>query len=261
MRLDAHTLAFVPERPLSARTDYFATIARPGFERVTRSELSLTTGTERDLQAPTFALGDALQLRLRSLPEACGEPAGSVRVELSVPAASDDGNAESVELLLYLSRAAGLSAPELRARAPNRSGEVPMFFVVGPEAAAAPLCVALRAVDPKGRVAEYDQELCLDPRGGSPFVAACSAGVAIGGRHEMAGVLAGREVAGDVGGRRGPAARDLAGAQPDARARAGGPRGLAAVRGGRPGLGLVLSLLAAWLLVARTRARRRGRNA
>ena len=88
-----------------------------------------------------------------------------------VDAAEDDGDEESVEILLFLSRAEGARGPVLRARAWNPAeGEPVLTFLLDAAEAEQPVCVALRAVDGVGRASEGESEVCFDPVQGSRFV-------------------------------------------------------------------------------------------
>lgn len=164
-RLDERSLRFTPDRPLAADTRHFALIARPGFDSASRTELAFTTGDELDREPPELtASAEAFELDVEPPPAECEAPAGSLRVRLEVPAARDDGDAGSVELSLFLTRAAGLRAPELRVRAPNEpDGTVVLAFTLDPGEAADSVCVALEAVDGTGKRAEAEPELCFNP--------------------------------------------------------------------------------------------------
>ncbi|MDD9934155.1 MAG: hypothetical protein OXT09_11160 [Myxococcales bacterium] len=173
-RVDGRTLVFMPDALLQAEAHHYALIARAGFERLTRGEIEFETGDARDREPPELHI-DELGLEVETLPPECEYPPGTVRVGVAAPEAQDDGNEESVEILLYLTRARGLKGPELRARAPNL-GAVPMSFMLAPEEARETVCLALRAVDAVGKVAEYDEEICFNPGEGGFFQAACHAG-------------------------------------------------------------------------------------
>jgi hypothetical protein len=172
-RVDARTLLFIPDARLRPDARHFALVARAGFERLTRGEIEFETGEDDDADPPELALGSELQVDIDELPPDCDAPRGTVRIGLSVPRVHDDGNEESVEVLVYLTRAQGLDGPELRARAPNRDA-VPLTFLLSPEEARDSVCIAVRAVDAVGRVAEYDEEVCFHPRPGGFFQSACS---------------------------------------------------------------------------------------
>jgi hypothetical protein len=171
------TLVLVPDALLLPETDYYVSIARPGFDRASRVELQFTTDAEPDREPPRLAAdASALRLTVEPAPPECEVEPGSLRVRLLVPRVRDDSDEQSVELLAFLSRARGLRAPVLRARARNpESGDVLLGFVLDPDQASEPVCVVLRAVDGTGKRSEAEPELCFDPREGSHFVPLCSA--------------------------------------------------------------------------------------
>jgi len=189
-QLDAQTLAFVPDAPLRPSSDYFASIARAGFDRPTRTELEFRTGSSLDRERPTFdPKSDEVRIAIDEPPEECDAAPGSVRVRIGVPAASDDGDDESVELLLFVTQAQGVRGPELRARRWNRAErEVVLTFVLDQREAELPVCVALRAVDGVGRSSEGEAVRCFDPIQDSHFAPLCSAGRA-GRAHGRTGFL------------------------------------------------------------------------
>jgi hypothetical protein len=181
-QLDARTLAFVPRSRLEPETDYFPLVARTGFDRASRTELEFRTGSAIDREPPAFDPGeDQLRLAVDTPPAECEAPAGSVRVQLGTPRASDDGDEESVELLLFVTSAQGARGPELRARSRNGDedeGEVVLTFLLSAQEAEQPVCVALRAVDTVGRSSRGGPALCFEPSQGSRFAPLC--GVAPG---------------------------------------------------------------------------------
>lgn len=175
-QLDARTLGFRPADRLRPATAYYLSIARPGFTRVSRTETEFTTGRARDDAPPELPPEAELRLTIDAPPPECRAESGSVRVRVRVPHITDDADERSVEALLFLTRAAGLSGPTLRARAQNpEEGDLLLVLVLAPEEADAPVCLALRAVDGAGRVSEAEPELCFDPRQGSHFASLCAA--------------------------------------------------------------------------------------
>jgi hypothetical protein len=187
-RIDAGTVAFLPARRLQAQTVHFLLIARPGFDTGARSELELLTGQDRDREPPVLSAdAAAIGLAVADLPARCGAPAGSRRVSLDFAAATDDGDPESVEHLLYL-RGGPLREPSLRARARSERDTVRMSFALSPQEAAQPLCLVLKAVDGVGKVAEREPEICFDPASSNSFAPLCAASAGPGayatrGRH------------------------------------------------------------------------------
>lgn len=170
------TLVLVPEALLAPMTDYYLSIARPGFDRAARVEVEFATDSEPDSEPPRLA-DDASELRLtvEPAPPECEAEPGSVRVRLLVPRVRDDSDEGSVELLAFVTRARGSSGPELRARGRNSGGgDVLLGFVLDPEEARAPTCLVLRAVDGTGKWSEAEPELCFDPVQGSHFEPLCA---------------------------------------------------------------------------------------
>jgi hypothetical protein len=174
-------VAFVPDALLRADTDYFPLVTRAEFDASARLELEFRTGDARDRDPPELdAPADEIQVAVEEPPAACELPEGTLRVSLNVPRARDDGDEESVELLLYLTRAAGLRGPELRARARNASadeGSVVLQFLLSAEQASDAICMAVRAVDGVGRVSEGEPRLCIEPDYRPRFESLCHAGM------------------------------------------------------------------------------------
>jgi hypothetical protein len=175
-RIDERSVAFVPDALLAASSSYFASIARPGFDSAARSDVEFTTGDHADREPPDFDPAPSeIDLEVDSPPPECAAPEGSLRVRLAMPRARDDSDEQSVRILLFLTRAAGLDAPLLRARVRNpESGRAGLRFLLTPEQARSPVCVVLRAIDGAGKLGEGEPELCFDPSRGSHF-AGCSA--------------------------------------------------------------------------------------
>ena len=192
LRVDDRTLAFVPRAYLAKDTEYYALIARAGFDRASRAEAEFRTGAGVDRDPPGFdPRGEDMRLVLDAPPPECGAPRGSVRVQLGVPAARDDGDEASVELLLFVtSSALDAGAPSLRARTLNRTdGEVVLTFLLEPGEAEGTVCLALRAVDALGRSSRAEPSLCFQPRQGSHFEPSCSAIAPVGAPYGGRGTL------------------------------------------------------------------------
>jgi hypothetical protein len=198
-RIDHRTVAFAPDAPLRAHTQYIAQIARAGFDTASRTELALMTGAHADREPPVFDPAPSeIKLAVAAPPAECHAKPGSLRVALSIPRASDDGDEQSVEILLFLTRAQGLRGPVLVARANNPAsddGNLQMSFVLSATQAREPVCLSLRASDGTGKLAKGQPELCFDPTRGSFFapcgiavgaVGATSASEAIGSRSLLA---------------------------------------------------------------------------
>jgi hypothetical protein len=185
MRVDDHTVAFIPTARLDPHTEYFVLVARPGFDTASRTELSFVTGTKIDREPPSFdGRPSAFRIEVDAAPRACDPQAGSARVRISVPRLSDDGDPQSVEILLSLTHAAGLTTPILKARARNPAsdqGALQLAFLLDAKQAAEPVCVGLRAVDGVGKSAKAAEQ-CFDPVRGS-FFAPCGVFAVVSGRQ------------------------------------------------------------------------------
>lgn len=96
-----------------------------------------------------------------------------------------DGPDGSIEYLLYLTRAGGVEAPQLRSRVRNyASGEITLSLRLDAEEAAEPVCVRLVAVDGVGNTTDPSPEACFDPMTAAAFQPLCaiSAGPGASGR-------------------------------------------------------------------------------
>lgn len=179
-RVDDRTVAFVPDRRLDAETRYYPLIAKPGFDAPAFAELRFDAGSELDAEPPSFPIGaDGIALASEPLPPECAGAAGALRVGVSFPPATDDGDEGSIEYFLYLTRGVDVDGPELRARARDHDGTVRMSLLLTSAQAQERACLAVRAVDGVGKPAEETPELCFDPIEGSHFEA-CTARAAIG---------------------------------------------------------------------------------
>jgi hypothetical protein len=191
-RLDALTVSFAADARFARESTYYAQVARAGFARATRREVKFTAGTQIDREAPQFAPSRSqIRLGLDTPAPECRAPSGSLRVQLAVPRAHDDGNEGSIEVLAFLSRARGLDGPVLEDRVRNPEadrdqGEVLLNFLLTEEQTAEPICVVLTAVDGVGRVSETDPRLCFDPTTGSVFAPSCAAGPTQGTKRDDA---------------------------------------------------------------------------
>ena len=179
-RIDSLTVSFVADKLLARNSTYYSAIARPGFDGAVRRELRFDTGRDEDMEAPMFTSSNqAIALSIDVPPDECDAAQDSLRVTLSVPRAQDDGDEGSVEVLLFLSRAAGLAGPMLvdRARNPKADAEesdVRMGFLLTAAQAKERVCIELRAVDGVGKVSKGKPGLCFDPAGGSSFAPLCA---------------------------------------------------------------------------------------
>jgi hypothetical protein len=169
-RLDARTVAFVPARALARETTYHPLIAKPGFDVTAFAELRFETGREADSEPPDLPVGKGgIRIASEPVPAACDGPPGRWRVAVTIPPASDDGDAGAIEYFLYLTRGLDVEGPELRDRARSDGGDVRMDLILTSSQSREVTCVAVRAVDGLGRPAEAETETCFDPIDGSYF--------------------------------------------------------------------------------------------
>lgn len=181
--IDSRTIAFVPDRRLDAETRYYPVVAKPGFDAPAFAELRLETGSELDAEPPSLSVGpDGIALSSEPIGPGCEGPPGGLRIGVSFPPASDDGDEGSIEYFLYLTRGFGVHGPELRARARDHDGTVRMSLFLTQQQSRERACVAVRAVDGVGKPAANEPELCFDPIEGSHFED-CTAEAAIGATH------------------------------------------------------------------------------
>jgi hypothetical protein len=136
----------------------------------------------------------------------CVLPEGGRRVALRWEPARDDGSPGSIEYLLYLTRAAGVDAPELRDRIRNyTSREITLSMILDREESAEPVCVRLLALDGVGNVSEPSEEQCFDPQTAAAFQPLCAVS-APGAQRAV--LLARRRSSRRAPGPRGRASRD-----------------------------------------------------
>lgn len=170
------TLYFLPARILAPGEQY------AGVVRGIDQDLSIAfrTGFSVDTGPPQLSRVDTPTTS--QVGTSCEAPMGGYRVDVSFPPATDDGSPGSIEYLLYLTRGAGIEAPELRRRARNFStGLVTMAFVLAPEEATSPVCVVVHAVDGVGNVDRDMEPRCFEPITGDYFEPVCSASTAPSG--------------------------------------------------------------------------------
>ena len=145
-----------------------------------------------EIQCPP-EMGEIREVRSTPTPVNCDAPEGGYRVDVSFEPALDDGSPGSIEYLLYLTRGPGVQAPELRDRARNFTeggdGLVTMAFVLRPNEADGPVCVAVHAVDGVGRVDRSVPARCFEPIQGNFFQGLCSVGFAFRESNEGARTL------------------------------------------------------------------------
>jgi hypothetical protein len=128
---------------------------------------------------------DQVSVSIATLPPECEAAAGSRRVVLELPPATDDGDAESVTLEVLLLDDEGEG--ETRARAQNDGDPVVVSFILTPEEASRRTCLLIRARDALGRASEGEPRVCFNPSARPLFSSACTA--AIGGNDKSWGGL------------------------------------------------------------------------
>ncbi|MEM9069063.1 MAG: hypothetical protein AAGE52_11185 [Myxococcota bacterium] len=170
------TLFFLPARAL-APNELYAGVAR-GVDL----DLGINFRTTTFVDTGPPVLGRVDSPTTSRVDPSCEAPEGGLRVDVSFPPAQDDGSPGSIEYLLYLSRGAGIDAPELRARARNFSTElVTMAFVLSDAEAVSPACIVVHAVDGVGNVDRDMEPECFEPVQGNFFEPVCSTGGSGGG--------------------------------------------------------------------------------
>lgn len=184
---------FEPERGLSAGASYQLGVASPATTNLGYETFMFETGFREDEEPPELTIeDDGLSLFVSESTPECG-PEGTVNVGIDFPEATDDGDPSSIEHFVYLTRARGLSAPRLVARVGRPYSEPKLNFVLTPEEAEAPVCLRVRAMDGKLKLAENEPEICFDPVQGSffrPLCAVTTPGRARGHSHShFAGVF------------------------------------------------------------------------
>ena len=179
VRIEADNLVRLsPREPLAGSTEHTVLIVQPGLDIVARDESSFATGPGSDREPPELSYSaEDVQVGVAELPPECGRERGARRVVLELPAASDDGDAQSVELEVVLTRAGGLTEPEVRARGPNDADGSQLSFILSAEEASGPVCLAIRARDALGRRSERAPPVCFNPSTRPVFESACSIGL------------------------------------------------------------------------------------
>lgn len=107
----------------------------------------------------------------------CEAPDGGYRIDLFVNPAQDDFSPGDIEYLVYLTRAEGLGAPQLRSRVRNYQvgrGEIALAFVLEAEYGVRPVCVEVVAVDGVGLTTAESSATCFDPATGDFFAPLCA---------------------------------------------------------------------------------------
>lgn len=148
------------------------------------------TGAMPDVRRPE--LGAFIDAEPAETTAACVLPEGGRLIGLRWEQATDDGPPGSIEYLLYLTRANGVEAPELRDRLRNyASPEVTLNLRLGPEEAASPVCVRMFAIDGVGNLSEGSPQQCFDPLTTAAFQPLCAVSAPGAARRDVRGMLAG----------------------------------------------------------------------
>ena len=166
------TLYFLPSRNFASNEVYV------GVARGIDLDLRINFRTSMSIDRSPPRLGSVGEPTTTRLDPGCDAPEGGYRMDVSFVPAVDDGSPGSIEYLLYLSRGAGLEAPELRSKARNFSttGEIPMALVLSHEEAASPACIVIHAIDGVGNIDDDMSPLCFEPIQGNFFEPACAVG-------------------------------------------------------------------------------------
>ncbi len=167
------TLVFRPDAPWQPGAAYRGTAF--GID-ILQARFAFRTGFVVDREPPRFEGRPTLSsARVDARP--CAD-AGGFRIDVSVaPATDPDGAQGDLEYLLFQTRGPDVAQPILRARARNFAGpSIPLAFTLTPREAAAPICVAVLAVDGAGHAVE-GPGACIDPVQGNYFAPLCSAGL------------------------------------------------------------------------------------
>ncbi len=161
------SLFFVPERQLDPLSEYAVSAVDVG----TRFNYLFTTSGRNDNGNPQLTG----ELAVVSQEVHC--PDARFRLDVTFPAASDDGPTTSLEYLVFLTRASGLKAPELRARARGfAADQVTLVMNLQAHEARDAVCVAVRVIDGRGRLAPQALSACIDPITERYFENACAVG-------------------------------------------------------------------------------------
>lgn len=165
---DGDSLFFIPDggwEPLTAYEGVVLGQARDiGF--------GFSTGERADRAPPSMgAILEVEPAQGSTVPE-LGE--GSMRVDVTFEAATDDGPLGSLEYLLYVTRSRDIEAPELRLRRLHQPGVITAALGLRARETAEPVCIAIVAVDGVGKT-DTTGERCFEPTQGDFFEPLCSA--------------------------------------------------------------------------------------
>jgi hypothetical protein len=177
VEIEDNLVVLTPREPLAASAEHTVLVVQPGLDIVARDESSFRTGTRTDREAPELDYGaDEVSVSIATLPPQCEAPAGSRRVVLELPPATDDGDEESVVLeVLLFEEGADEAEAELRARAQNDRDPVLVSFILSPEEASRRTCLLIRARDALGHASEDEPRVCFNPSSRPLFSSACAA--------------------------------------------------------------------------------------
>jgi hypothetical protein len=173
---DSRTLRFVPDVALAPHARYVPLVAQPGFARPAFSEYRFTTGESTDETPPTFGVNaNSIDVVSQALPASCGAAPGTYGVTVDFAAATDNADSSAIEYSLLLTRAVGVDqAVVLDQSRQNQAGGVELLFRLSKEQVQKPVCIALRAVDGVGLLADNQPALCFHPIQGSYFEPYCA---------------------------------------------------------------------------------------
>lgn len=151
-------LFFVPDLPLVAGGQYEG--------RVTGRDGSIAfrfcASRWSDSGPPRF--DGVVRVTSEPVEPSCDLPDGGYRAGVFVRPATDDGPGGSIEYLLFLTRAEGLTAPVLVDRVRNfASDEITLRAFITEDQASSFVCVRAAVVDGVGHVAMDPEEHCFDP--------------------------------------------------------------------------------------------------
>jgi MYXO-CTERM domain-containing protein len=162
-------LFFLPDGGLEASATYVGRAT--GVDDVL--DFRFCTGRLPDDGPPV--LGSFLNAEPAETTAACVLPEGGRLIGLRWAQATDDGPPGSIEYLLYLTRASGVEAPQLRDRLRNyASPEVTLNLRLEPAEAAEPVCVRVVAMDGLGNLSDPSPEQCFDPITRAAFQPLCA---------------------------------------------------------------------------------------
>jgi hypothetical protein len=165
-------LIFTPDQLLEVEGDYIAV----ALGELDDFEATFKVGSDVDRQPPE--LPPISGFSAAEIGPSCDAPDGGYRIDITIPAATDDGPKGDVEYLLYLTRGPTIEAPVLKQRARGvTEDQVVMAFALPLEDVAGPICVAVRAVDGVGKIDEDERVRCEDPIQGNFFEPLCSASI------------------------------------------------------------------------------------